>query len=274
MFDAVLRHHAHLLRERRASSGARVHDDRRRRSRAAHAPAGRGRLLPHGHRRARRAGGPGRGGARHHPAGARGSQRGPLPRAGGHAQRDERLLHPHHGSRAHGEGRRGRPAHSRQRPRLCRPLRGQVLPALRRLQDRLRARGRQPLPDPQDRAGDRAGGQLVLPALLLPGAARAAVRRSARLRHSPQPLQRGTRVHPERAARRLAEPRAAQVGRARAVGRLSGHLRLDRRPAQLLHGALLRARRPGPDGRVLARRRSSWSARTSSSSTRSSGPRC
>ena len=62
-------------------------------------------------------------------------------------------------------GRRGGPAHPRQRPRLRRHLRGLVLPALRRLQDRVRARGRQPLPDPQDRARDREGGQLVLPAV-------------------------------------------------------------------------------------------------------------
>ena len=69
-------------------------------------------------------------------------------------ERHQRLLHPHDGSRAHG-GRRGRPAHPRQRARLFGHLRGLVLPALRRLQDRLRARGRQPLPDPQDRARAR-----------------------------------------------------------------------------------------------------------------------
>ena len=38
-------------------------------------------------------------------------------------------------------------------------------------------------------------------------------------------------------------PRAAEVGRAGPVGRVAGDLRLDRRAAQLLHGALLRARR-------------------------------
>ena len=53
----LLHHHPHLLRQRPAPPGPRVHDDRRRRARPAHAPARRGRLLPHRHRRARRAGG-------------------------------------------------------------------------------------------------------------------------------------------------------------------------------------------------------------------------
>ena len=48
----LLRHHAHLLRQRAPAPGPRVHDHRRRHRVAAHAPAGRGRLLPHGHRRA------------------------------------------------------------------------------------------------------------------------------------------------------------------------------------------------------------------------------
>ena len=125
-----------LLRQRRASSGARLYDDRRRRARSAHAPARRGRLLPHGHRRARRAGRPGGREARHHPARAGRPERGALQGARGAAQRHQRLLHPHHRPRAHGEGRRGGPADPRQRPRLRRHLRGLLLPALRRLQDR------------------------------------------------------------------------------------------------------------------------------------------
>ena len=55
----LLRHHADLLRQRRAPSGPRLLDDRRRHPRPAPPPARRGRLLPHGHRRARRAGHPG-----------------------------------------------------------------------------------------------------------------------------------------------------------------------------------------------------------------------
>ena len=84
----------------------------------------------------------------------------------------------------------------------------------------------------------REGGQLVLPAVHLPGAARAALRRAARLRHAPEPLQRGALVHQERPARRLALARPPEVGSAGAVGRVAGDLRLDRRAPQLLHGAL------------------------------------
>ena len=116
-----------------------------------------------------------------------------------------------------------------------------------------RARRGQPLPDPPDRAREREGGELVLPAVRVPGAARAALRRAPGLRHAAEPLQRGALVHQERPARPLAQPPAAQVGRAGAVGRQPGHLRLDRRAAQLLHGALLRARGRGPDGPLLAR---------------------
>ena len=56
---ALLRHHADLLRERRAPPRPRLHHGRGRRAGPPHAPARRGRLLPHGHRRARRAGGAG-----------------------------------------------------------------------------------------------------------------------------------------------------------------------------------------------------------------------
>ena len=68
----------------------------------------------------------------------------------------------------------------RQRLRLHGHLRRLVLPALRRLQGRERDRRGQPLPDPPHRADARAGGQLLLQAVRLPGAARSAVRASAR----------------------------------------------------------------------------------------------
>ena len=55
--DVLLHHHPDLLRQRAAAPRPRVHDDRHRRARAAHAPARRGRVLPHRYRRARRAGG-------------------------------------------------------------------------------------------------------------------------------------------------------------------------------------------------------------------------
>ena len=61
-------------------------------------------------------------------------------------------------------------------------VRGLVLPPLRGLQDRERDRGGQHLPDPPHPARPRGGGELVLPPLRLPGAARAALRGAVRLR--------------------------------------------------------------------------------------------
>ena len=94
--------------------------------------------------------------------------------------RDQRLLHPHHRPRAPRGGAAGGAADPRQRPRVRGHLRGLVLPPLRRLQDRLRARRGQQVPDPPDRARARARGQLVLPPVDVPGAARAPLRRAAR----------------------------------------------------------------------------------------------
>ena len=51
--EALLPHHADLLRQRGAAHRPRVHDDHGRHHRAPSPPARRGRLLPHGHRRAR-----------------------------------------------------------------------------------------------------------------------------------------------------------------------------------------------------------------------------
>ena len=56
----------------------------------------------------------------HHAARAGRPERRPVQGARRAGQRDQRLLHPHHRSRAHGAGRRGRPADPRQRPRLRR----------------------------------------------------------------------------------------------------------------------------------------------------------
>ena len=108
------------------------------------------------------------------------------------------------------------------------------------------------MPDPPDRARERAGGELVLPALELPGAARAAVRGAARLDPAAHPLQRGALVHQAGPERRLPDPRADHLGRARPVGRGARLLRLVRRAPQLLHGFLVRARRRGPHRTLLA----------------------
>ena len=171
-------------------------------------------------------------------------------------ERHQRLLHPHHRSGALDEvAERVVQRDPRQRLRLRGHLRGLVLPALRRLQDRVGARGGQPLPDPQDRARAREGGQLVLPALRLPGAARAALRRATGLRGPADPLQRGALVHQAAGSRtsRSVAPRL-KWGVPVPWDRDAGGLRLDRRPPQLLLGALLRARGRGPHRPLLARR--------------------
>ena len=59
-----------------------------------------------------------------------------------------------------------------------------------------------------------------------------------------------------RPAGRLAEPLDVHLGRARAVGRQARLLRLVRRAAELLHGAVLRARRARTSPSASGRRRS------------------
>ena len=92
-------------------------------------------------------------------------------------------------------GPAGTPASARQRTHLQGHLRGLVLPPVRGLQGRERDPRGQPMPDPRDPADPRAGGELVLSPVDLPGAARAPVRRAARFRHATRPLQRGAVVH-------------------------------------------------------------------------------
>ena len=71
---------------------------------------------------------------------------------------------------------------------------------------------------------------------------------------------------------RLAVAAEADLGREPPVGPRAGDLRVVRRAAQLRHRAQLRPRGRGPDRALLARASTS-SARTSSSSTPSTGPR-
>ena len=118
---ALLRHDPDLLRQQRAASRPRVHDDRRRCRRAARAPARRRRLLPHGNRRARRQDRAGRGRRGRSPEGVGRSGRGALPQLAREIEREERLLHPHHRPRA-----RGVRAALRRRCARRRPLRGHV----------------------------------------------------------------------------------------------------------------------------------------------------
>ena len=109
------------------------------------------------------------------------------------------------------------------------------------------------MPDPQDPARPREGGELVLPPLELPGAARAPDGRELGLRAAAPVPQRGAGVRRPGTQRRLAHARPPEVGHRSAVGSRPGLLRLVRRAAQLRHGARLRTRRAGPDRRVLAR---------------------
>ena len=64
-----------------------------------------------------------------------------------------------------------------------------------------------------------------------------------------------------------------RLGHAGAVGRVAGLLRLDRRAAQLRHGGRL-GHRQGGSSTADGPPTSTWSARTSCASTRSSGRRC
>ena len=164
--DGLLRHYAHLLRECRAASRARVHDDRRRHPRPPSPPAWRGRLLPHGHGRAWRAGRAGGRERGHHAEGARGSQRPALPGPAAAHQRVQRLLHPHLRPASQAARPGGHAARARQRTRLQGPLRGLVLPQVRRLQVRRRDRRGEHVQDPRRHAArPRARGELVLPAV-------------------------------------------------------------------------------------------------------------
>ena len=90
---------------------------------------------------------------------------------------------------------------------------------------------------------------------------------SARASSPPAALQRGALVHHRRPQRRLAQPREDHLGRRGPVGPRARLLRLVRRAAQLLHGAVLRRGRPRPHGRAVARDAADPRPRTSSSST-------
>ena len=184
--------------------GPRLRDDRDRRARAPHAPARRGRVLPHRHRRARRAGR--RRGRRPQGIDAPGAgrpQRRALQGAGCRSWTSPTTSSSAPPTPQHeAASRRCCSASTTTATRYKGALRGLVLPALRRLQGRERDPRGQPLPDPRDRRSTReSGGELVLPALALPGAARGALRRPPRLRDAAGPLQRGARRSSARACR-------------------------------------------------------------------------
>ena len=104
----------------------------------------------------------------------------------------------------------GAPARPRQRPHLQGPLRGLVLPPLRRLQGRERDPRGQPLPDPRDPADARAGGELVLPPVDASRSRSSACTPSTRDFVMPlAPLQRGPRRSSPRASRTSRSPARA-----------------------------------------------------------------
>ena len=134
-------------------------------------------------------------------------------------------------------------------------LRGLVLPALRRLQNRARAWPGQHLPDPRDPARAGARGELVLPPLRLPGAARSALRGAARLRRPRLPPQRGALVHQAGARGRLALAAEAEVGDAGCRGTPSQRMYVWFDALLNYYTALeLRPRGRGPDRALLAGR--------------------
>ena len=134
---------------------------------------------------------------------------------------------------------------------------------------------RQHLPDPRHPARVGARGELVLPPLHVPGAARAPVRRAPRLR-APRARYNEARAFIDRGLQDVSLSRAklswgvaGPVGR-RARSSTSGSTRSS---TTTRRSSYARAGR-GPDRHASGRRPTTSSARTSSSSTRSTGRRC
>ena len=250
--------------------------DRRRHPRPPHAPARRGRVLPHRHRRARRAG------RRRRPS-ARASRRGSSPTATPSAsrtlmpqhQRHQRLLHPHHRpatttravqevmQRIHDNGHVYKGIYE-----------GWYCPRCADFKTETRDRAGQHVPDPPDPARARARGELVLPALGLPGAARALYAEQPDFVMPAHALQRGALVH-QAAGCTTSRSRARSSSGACPCPWDPDHVFYVWFDALLNYYTALRTRataRTSPT--ASGRRRSTSSARTSSSSTRCSGRRC
>ena len=163
-------------------------------------------------------------------------------------------LHPDHRPRPRPRRPGDGPPGLRQRRHLPRHLRGLVLPerGLPERHGRHRDRPGDDLPEPPGRpapVADRA--ELVLQAVELPGAPRAALRRAPRVRPARLPAQRDARVHPQRPRGLLDQPRAD----ARATG------------ASRSRSARTARRRSSPTARGTRRPARSTSGTTRSSTT-------
>ena len=262
------------LREQQARPPHAVRGHRRRRDRALAPDARRRHALPDRHRRALGQHRPG--GGRRGPADARVRRREGRAVQDGRGRPRDRAgpVHPDDrpGPRPGGPG--DGPPGLRQRRHLPRHVRGLVLPErglpATRPTSLETARG-DDLPEPPRRAApvaDRA--QLVLPAVGLPGAARAPLRGAPRLRPARLPAQRDARLHPRRPRGLLDQPRAdaGRLGhpvpdrrerrdgaaRGRLVGPRGGQdLRLVRRAHQLHHRRRLPRRPRGVRALVAGR---------------------
>ena len=209
---------------------------------AARAPQRRRRVLPHGHRRARRQGGAGRGRRRRLAQAVGRSGRRALPRARARDRGHQRLLHPHHRSRARGVRAALRRAHARARRPLREHLLGPLLHGLRGLLQRGRS-DRRALPRARDacRPGRRSATR---------SSASRPTRDALLARYAADPpfVLPQTRLNEVRSfvegglRRRLHHARVGALGRAAALGPRPGDLRLDRRAHQLHLGAHLRPR--------------------------------
>ena len=191
-------------------------------------------------------------------------------RASRAGERDERLLHPHDGSRARTRGP-GVPAGDlRSRRDLRGHVRRPLLLLVRGLLQRGRAR-RRALPAARHRPGVRRGEELLLPPVRVRRPSARALRRASGLRAAALSLQRGAELHRARAPGHQRQPCVAALGRAGPVGRQPGHLRVGGRPHQLRQRSPTRGR-----ARTYVRAsgpRGTCSPRTSSSSIASSGRR-
>ena len=165
----------------------------------------------------------------------------------------QRLLHPHHRSRApRSASRRSSSASTTTGTSTPGTYEGWYCPRCAdfKTEAEIGPGNTCPIHEHPARVGE--GGQLLLPALDLPGAAGAPLCRAPRLRAAVRPLQRGARRSSSRASRTSRSAAPSSPGACRPVGRVARLLRLVRRAAQLRHRARLRAPGGGPDRPLLA----------------------